>query len=170
MIKKKITLVCAVLIITLNSYSQDAENKIVATKSNELGIHAGFTTGVGFSYRHWTETYGIQITALPLKSRSSEFLSVGVTGLYSLSNEEDLRHFVYFGNHLTTNRHSSYYDNEPSYDFVYNIGFGYGFEIGRNVRYNFMLGYAGYNIFDEDYRLWPTAEMGVYFKLKKKLK
>ncbi len=152
--------------LSVSLFAQEAENNEVIDLSNELGMHAGFTTGVGLSFRHWSGKYGFQLTAIPLKADDFKFVSLGVTGLYSLNNKKYTRFYLYFGNHLLIDSSfdgwdGEYYDTETRY----NVGFGTGFEVGRKVRYTIMLGYGGYNITDSDYSLLPTIETGLYFKL-----
>jgi len=96
------------------------------------------------------------------------FISGEVTGMYSIRNEVYYRHFLYLGNHVLLNHRTSRYntlENEITEKLIYNTGFGYGFEVGRKVRFNFMVGYAAYNLLETDYNLLPTIETGLYFEL-----
>jgi len=167
MILKKISLTLAAVLMTFLVFSQEAENNEIVNKSNELGMHAGFTTGTGLSFRHWSGKYGVQLTAIPLKANDFQFVSAGLTGLYSLSNKKYTRFYLYLGNHLLIN--SSFYnlyDNQSETKTRYNVGFGTGFEVGRKVRFTIMAGYAGYNLTEApEYYLLPTVETGLYFKL-----
>lgn len=167
---KKITIVIfAVLFSAISVFSQEAENNTTKLNTNYLGLHAGFTTGLGLSFRHWSNKYGVQLTAIPIKTDNIQFISAGLTGLYSIRNEKYYRHFLYLGNHLLINQVETYYDYNGNYKeeqkTSYNAGFGYGFEVGKKVRFNLMVGYAGYNLLETDYSLLPTAEMGLYFQL-----
>ncbi len=147
--------------------AQDAENNEVINFSNELGMHAGFTTGIGLSFRHWSGKYGFQLTTIPLKADNFQFISAGVTGLYSLTNKKYTRFYLYLGNHLMINsRFYDYYSNSTITKTRYNAGFGIGFEVGRKVRFTVMAGYGAYNLTEApDYYLLPTVETGLYFKL-----
>jgi len=159
----------AVLFSVISVFAQEAENNTVKLNTNYLGLHAGFTTGLGLSFRHWSNKYGVQVTAIPIKTDNIQFISAGLTGLYSIRNEKYYRHFLYLGNHLLLNQIETYYDyngnRREEQKTSYNAGFGYGFEVGKNVRFNLMVGYAGYNLLETDYNLLPTAEMGLYFNL-----
>lgn len=147
--------------------AQEAENNEVINVSNELGMHAGFTTGIGLSFRHWSGKYGVQLTAIPLKADNFQFVSAGITGLYSLSNKKYTRFYLYLGNHLLLNsRFYDFYTDNQDTETRYNVGFGTGFEVGRKVRFTIMAGYGGYNLTNApDYYLLPTVETGLYFKL-----
>jgi len=168
MIHKKITLILAALMLSVFTFAQEAENNEIVYNSNELGMHAGFTTGIGLSFRHWSGKYGVQVTAIPLKANDFQFVSAGLTGLYSLSNKKYTRFYLYLGNHLLIN--SSFYNSYTGANETktrYNVGFGTGFEVGRKVRFTVMLGYGGYNLTEApDYYLLPTVETGLYFRLK----
>ena len=167
MIRKNIILTIAALILTIVMFSQEAENNEITNKSNELGMHAGFTTGLGLSFRHWENKYGIQITAIPIKTDYEQFISAAITGLYSFSKKKYTRFYLYLGNHVIID--DSYYNNDTGLNETrtkYNIGFGTGFEVGKNVKFTVMAGYGAYDITSSSYMLLPTAEIGLYFKLR----
>ncbi|NOZ35796.1 MAG: hypothetical protein GXO80_10920 [Chlorobi bacterium] len=168
MILKKISLTLAALMLAIFVFAQDAENNDVINNSNELGLHAGFTTGIGLSFRHWSNKFGVQITAIPLKANDFKFVSAGLTGLYSLSNKKYTRFYLYLGNHLLINSSfDNWYSDQNTTKTRYNVGFGTGFEVGRKVRFTIMAGYGAYNLTEApDYYLLPTIETGLYFKLK----
>lgn len=167
MLRKKLILSLAAILSVVFVFAQEAEDNEIINVSNELGMHAGFTTGIGLSFRHWSGKYGIQVTAIPLKANDFQFVSAGLTGLYSLSNKKYTRFYLYLGNHLMIN--SQFYDiytDSPATKTRYNVGFGTGFEVGRKVRFTIMAGYGGYNLTEApDYYLLPTVESGLYFKL-----
>jgi len=167
MLQKKIALTLAALMLSIFVFAQDAENNEIINKSNELGMHAGFTTGIGLSFRHWSNKFGVQVTAIPLKANDFQFVSAGLTGLYSLSNKKYTRFYLYFGNHIMINSSFyNYYTDSNETKTRYNVGFGTGFEVGRKVRFTLMAGYAAYNLTEApDYYLLPTVETGLYFKL-----
>jgi hypothetical protein len=131
------------------SSAQDVER----IKDQQIGAHAGFTTGMGISYRYWPGKLGIQTTFIPIKTDTVKLFSIGLTGLLSLSEKTLFRTFLYLGNHLVIrNGHQEY-----------NIGFGPGFSVGSMVRFNFMIGYGFYDITDT-FNMLPTGEIGVYYK------
>lgn len=43
------------------------QSDTVVTKINKVGLNAGFTTGLGVTYRHWHNNLGWQITAAPFR-------------------------------------------------------------------------------------------------------
>lgn len=134
--------------ITLAS-AQDTDK----SRNHQVGAHAGFTTGLGISYRYWPSKFGIQATFIPIKTDSVKFTSLGLTGLFALSEKKNFKTFLYLGNHLVTrNGHQEY-----------NIGFGPGFSVGSAVRFNFMIGYGFFDVTDT-FNMLPTGEIGVYYK------
>lgn len=167
MITKRIFLLTVSLFIALGLFGQEAENNSVVNRSNEIGMHAGFTTGLGLSFRHWSNKIGVQVTVIPIKANDYQFISGGLTAMYSLSNKEYHRFFLYLGNHILVKNERDLYEFEnDEVTTTYNLGFGPGFEVGKSVRFNIMIGYGAYNLLDApDYNLLPTIEMGLYFKL-----
>jgi hypothetical protein len=164
---KILALFIAFLLSGTNLSAQEAENNEVINRSNELGMHAGFTTGLGLSFRHWSDKFGVQITAIPIKANDFQFISAGLTGMYSLSNQKYYRFYLYLGNHILLVNNSTTWDGRNVNENIYNIGFGPGFEVGRKVRFNIMAGYGAYDLLNApDYSLLPTIEAGLYFKLK----
>lgn len=165
---RRIVTLCMASIIALCSYSQESE-EIISAK-NEFGAHAGFTTGMGLSYRHWFNRVGVQLTAIPIKTNGEFFGSAGVTGLYSLKRTKYVSTYLYLGNHVyVSDRYEAQYDFEGNYmsdeqkrDTKYNIGFGPGFSFGRTVTFSLMVGYAVYDVTDK-VNLLPTVEYGVYY-------
>ncbi|MGD2035610.1 MAG: hypothetical protein PVF73_11170 [Bacteroidales bacterium] len=122
-------------------------------KKHQVGANAGFTTGLGISYRYWPDKPGIQFTVIPAKYEDNTFISLGLTGLYTLAEKKYFKPFLFLGNHYVI----------TSEDQEYNIGFGPGFSVGSDVRFNFMLGYGFYDVL-YTFNMFPTMEAGVYYK------
>ena len=162
-----------ILSLSLSSAAIFAQNDSTSgkpVKSNEFGVHLGATTGMGFSYRHWVDNFGFQITELPIKDSYETFNSLGVSVLVSIMENDHLRVFAYWGNHFT---HSKYtydeYDITGTYSHSkteitnkWHTGFGPGFEFGTKVRFNLMAGYGFYDILGE-LQMQPTGEIGIYY-------
>lgn len=178
---KRIIIVMAVSLIVISTSAQ--ENHSASVKKNEFGIHAGATTGLGLSYRHWFGKFGFQLTGLPIKTENTEIYSVGLTALYTFYDNPYIRVFGYLGNHYLYDKESGndqpwkeigpdwdddndyeYYDDDSYYyKEKYSIGFGPGFAFGKTVRFNLMFGYAFYDILDK-FEMYPTGELGVYYR------
>ena len=147
---------------------EENPNKV---RKNEFGINAGFTTGVGFSYRCWPKKLGFQLTALPIKQNDKIWISAGITGLYKFYDAKYVRVFGYLGNHLLIYDKENYiFNNNYPYSStpvnkrreLYNIGFGPGFGFGQVVKFNIMFGYSAQDVL-EDFNLLPTGEIGLYY-------
>jgi hypothetical protein len=167
------------LFIIFNSFIQlnaQTENKF--DSKHELGIHAGFTTGLGFSYRFWPGKIGFQATLLPIKTESdwtdimnvqslykiygiditnTKFTSFGLTALFTLDEGKKAKLFTYLGNnYIITNDHET--DN---------IGFGFGISIKTRVSFNIMAGYGAFDV-TRSVSYLPTIELGLYYRFKQK--
>jgi hypothetical protein len=147
------------------------ENRVDETKNNEFGVHTGFVTGLGLSYRHWFNRAGFQLTALPIKTENLTFISAGFTALYSFYESRYVMVFGYFGNHFfvqeeddeSYNWNTGMYEPDHYDETSYSFGFGPGFAFGKTVRFNLMLGYGFYDVF-EKFNMYPTGEIGLYYR------
>jgi len=164
---KKTILMISCLLCMQVLFAQEENPKV---RKNEFGINAGFTTGVGFSYRFWPKKIGFQITALPIKQNDRIWISAGITGLYKFYDAKYVRVFGYLGNHLLIYDKEYYIYNTYPYSStqgkkrkeLYNIGFGPGFGFGKVVKFNIMFGYSAQDVL-EDFNLLPTGEIGLYY-------
>lgn len=157
----------------ISSINAQKHDSISMSKTQEVGFHGGFTTGVGFSYRYWPSKFGLQLTALPVKSDELTYFNFGVTGLYSIYSSRSVRFFWYLGNNYTY--HSRYEIEYNSRNYVYssdkklkettsyNIGLGPGFGFGSTVRFNIMAGYGFYDVLNK-FNIYPTGEIGLYYR------
>ncbi|MBN1596836.1 MAG: hypothetical protein JW894_00940 [Bacteroidales bacterium] len=144
----------AIALCATHIYSQENDNP--EPRNNEFGIHAGTSTGLGLSYRHWFNKPGLQITLLPIISDDYTFVSAALTGLYSFKETKYARVYGYLGNHII-------YNSDTSDPVTYNIGLGPAFSFGSTVAFNLMFGYGMYDILNS-FNLLPTIEGGLYFK------
>ena len=160
---KNLFLIISGFLLIFNSYGQDVND--VQTKPNEFGVHAGFSTGIGLSYRHWFKKPGFQLTLLPVKTEKQTFISAGASLLYTLKETKHIRAYLYLGNHLLMYDRKSefHFNDEERKDTEYNMGFGPGFSFGSVVAFNIMFGYGFYDITDKLY-MYPTIEIGLYYK------
>jgi hypothetical protein len=168
---KKLLLLLAISSMSVLAMGQERLKSPVL--KNEFGIHAGATTGLGLSYRHWFDRAGFQLTALPVKAEDVTLYSAGVSLLYTFYESKYSRFYGYVGNHYWYNQYDEYvygYDNNGNYtesvkkvtDEFYNLGVGPAFAFGKVVRVNIMVGYAIYDVFNNGYMM-PTGEIGLYY-------
>lgn len=165
--KTFLTILASTFIIAASA--QDEEQ--VTLRKNEIGLHAGATTGIGMSYRHWFGKAGFQLTALPIKTENFTFISAGASLLYTFYDSRYVRVFGYLGGHYYEDRHDDEEYNPQTNEFEtsryenssYNFGFGPGFAFGTVVRFNLMVGYGFYDV-EESFDMYPTGEIGLYYR------
>jgi hypothetical protein len=185
---KKIIVIALGFIFAAGAYAQ--EKKAFTSFRNEVGIHAGYSTGVGFSYRRWFDKLGIQITGVPVKTDETTLYNGGVTFLYSIKELSYFRFYGYLGNNIihfkgSEGTHESIFPdpfNNNDYNFDdpdfndqhlefthYNIGIGPGVSFGKEVAFNIMVGYGLYDVLGS-FNMYPTAEIGLYYRFNRKIK
>jgi hypothetical protein len=149
----------AFAVFVTNVCSQDPDS-ITSPEQNKrygnhyLGVNLGSITGIGFAYRYWPAKGGIQMALLPLYDKDNTYVSFGVAYLREIKQYNLTRFIFYAGNHIT-----NYFVD----DFSDNVGFGIGLDFsGYDFIVNFMLGYAGYDIFD-NFKTRPAAEFGLFY-------
>lgn len=154
----KITILIAALSLVFMTYAQDENAGLREPKSNSLGLHAGFTTGLGFSYRFMPNKLGAQFTIAPFFNTRTQnnFLSVGVSVLYKFFETRKTDFFGYLGNHYISTTNS---------DPIYNMGIGTGLNLyaSRFFYFSFQVGYGVYNVNNLPSSNL-TGEFGIYFK------
>jgi hypothetical protein len=159
------------LVLVLLSFTvvSAQDNPSVETKNNELGIHIGATTGIGLSYRHWFDKIGFQLTVLPVKTEQVTFISAGVSALYSFYDSKYVSVFGFLGSHYSVRERDEDIDDiginrtDRVKESSCNFGIGPGFGFGRTVRFNLMVGYGFYDVF-EKFNMFPTGEIGLYYR------
>jgi hypothetical protein len=145
------------------------EESVAFTTKNEVGVHGGFTTGLGLSYRHWFGKTGIQVTAGGYKYRG-EMASGGLSLLQVFHESKSIRFYGYIGNHYfyghtyTEDWDYAQQKNVKNYSYTktYNIGIGPALAFSGRVKFNLMVGYGIYDVFG-DFNILPTGEIGVYY-------
>ncbi len=142
------------------------ENK---TRKNAIGLHAGSTTGLGISYRRWPDAFGFEVTFFPVVSREHSFVSLGITGMYKVSELRTIDVFLYMGNHFIYRKENYYYDPVYYQDYdneywTWNFGAGGGLDIkiAKVLRLSIMTGFGNYDIFG-DYTFTFAGEIGFYY-------
>ena len=173
--KTKIIIFSIFLFVGTNRiYAQEKQVNTHEKKYKQaFGLGAGFTTGVGFSYRYFPKRYGVQLNIAPYywNYGKESFVSSGLTLLLSLEENRTNNIYAYFGNHFLYSRsdQSYYYDNQynPTPKIVTTrklntgVGIGIEFDAEKRVTLNMMVGYASYNTFES---LFFTGELALYYR------
>lgn len=170
---KKLALLFAVLfsIGTLNAQEQEAA---VELGPHHIGLHAGSSTGTGFSYRYWPTRWGVQVTGIPIFRQGSTYASFGASALYMLKDNDRVDLFSYFGNHLIYNSYETliydpatgtYSEGKETFSLD-NMGLGLGLKVTifDVINLNFQAGYGVYDIFNDPFT-FLTGEFGLYYQL-----
>ncbi|OFX20396.1 MAG: hypothetical protein A2033_13450 [Bacteroidetes bacterium GWA2_31_9] len=182
---KSLLVIVLIGIYSLSIIAQE-QSKVENTEyqklyKHSLGIGAGFTTGLGVSYRYFPKKIGFQINLAPYYENYGKeaFISAGMTFLYNINESKYTAFYAYFGNHIL---HTSFQKQRGDYEYnpltsqyqynaenytkvrdIINSGIGVGFEFSttKKVTLNIMGGYAQYNTFE---RLFFTGELALYYR------
>jgi hypothetical protein len=154
--------------------STETQEGLTFKKSDhQLGLHAGSTTGLGFSYRYWPKKWGVQITGIPIFQQGSSYASVGLSALHTFNENKVVDFYGYFGNHMIINNNSySYVDGngniveQKNSDIIYNAGLGFGlkFKFLEVLYFNIQTGYSVIDITDQPFSM-IAGEIGFYYHL-----
>ncbi len=147
-------LILSILFSSIMAISFAQESKSAPVHS--VGLHAGSTTGLGFSYRYWPGKFGVQITGIPIFSDGESFGSVGVTPIIKLKEFNSMDIFGYLGNHILYSNSDVFAQDpitgitstEKDLDIIYNIGVGVGcrFRFTEFINLNVQGGYGFYDV------------------------
>lgn len=155
---KLIALSCILLALLLKANSQD-----VKPITNEIGIHAGTTTGIGLSYRHWFNKNGFQITAVPIKNDYRQYYNAGLTYLHTFYQSTHVCFYGYTSvNYVYHHRAHETWANDDLLNEKINLGVGPAFSFGRVVKFNLMVGYGMYDVVNK-FETNFAGEVGLYY-------
>ena len=134
-------------------------------KAHSIGLNAGGTSGLLFSYRYMPKKLGIQFAVLPTGNKQDFFGDLGITLLYKFhtSANNKVSFFNYIGNSFFYK-----YEELPGYKYEHlswNIGLGYGIDIRAHERisFGFTVGWAGYDVRD-DYAFYPDGSTYLFYR------
>ncbi len=172
----RLKLALLLTIVTMQTAFSDADK----VGNINIGAAAGYSTGLGLSYRQWLGTYGYQITIAPFFSNnednSTTFLSFGVTALRKINEARIVNLFIYCGVHdfyykdiykrsPTIPDDGMYYSYEDSKvnHLILGAGPGLDFHFLR-ISFSLMCGIAGhYERFSREYGCTFTGETALYY-------
>lgn len=153
-----------------NCYAQNESKQPSDTIKfkNAIGAGAGITTGFGLSYRYIPRKCGVQINFSPIKNNFETTVSVGLTLIHYLLENDKTNLYLYLGNCYLyeslqqTDSIGKVIQGKEEKSYVNNgIGIGMEIIILKRISLNLMGGYASINSFKE---LGFTGETGLYYK------
>lgn len=126
--------------------------------SHDIGVSAGFTTGIGLAYRLWYARFGGQVTFLPFNNGKTEFYSGALSVMYAFHATDKHRFFMYQGNHLISN-------NRFGEEVVMSLGAPY-IQVQSTSKYRYMnngigLGYEFFENEDQPSRFGFSVQAGL---------
>jgi hypothetical protein len=174
---KQIIILLGILFITANCYSQQVNSKknnyysdtiYYKAYKNYAGFNAGFTTGVGFSYRHLFNKFGAQLTIGPYYANYGDnvTLSCGLAILYRISKPSIATCYVYLGNHYYYEYDHYYGSNVTNSGLNTGLGLCLDGRVSEHFSVNCMAGYASYLCLNQSYplkKLNITGEIGFFY-------
>ena len=173
MAMKKLTTVLLLVLGSFAALAQDSTALEPTTKNykHAFGFGAGFSTGVGFTYKYMPNKFGVQFRVLPFKDDYTAFVSSGITFRYKFLEAKKVNLFLYQGNHFIYEEdysyYASFYPTSSTYTAIdvtcsYSTALGVGTEflMGERFTSNVMLGYGAHNNFQV---IAPSIETGIYF-------
>jgi hypothetical protein len=161
--KKLLFLFMTLLIISTSQAQNDSVNY-----KHSLGLSAGVSTGVGFSYRYWPKKIGFQVTGIPVFSSNHFFSSSAVSILAKIRDFNQIRLFGYLGTNLDYRRLTFGGDGElPDYrSYTVNsaVGVGFKFNFLEYFDLNLQTGYGvQYRPNNNYFRTTISGEIGLYY-------
>jgi hypothetical protein len=126
--------------------------------ANYFGLDAGFVSGLGLSYRYWPDKIGIQVNLLPILSKNYSLFSIGVSALYSIRRMEWGTFLLYAGGNYFQDKDVPFFKEKST------VGGGFGVEFGgANIVFDIQAGFQ--IILSNPLELWPTVEVGAFYRI-----
>jgi hypothetical protein len=139
-------------------------------KKHHIGLQAGMTNGVGFSYKFIPRKFGFQLSFVSFYSRRQELIqSQGASLIYVLKEYSKLETFTYLGGaYGFSNRMSEEDENldiARKYRDILSTGGGIGTNIylGDSFEFSFQLGVTVLTI-QNTQKVFPSGGLGFFYK------
>lgn len=168
-LKMKTALVVAIFTLLLSTVN--AQEEVTQSPLHSLGVAAGASSGLGFSYRYQTNQLGFEVTGIPVFNGSNQlFLSTGASLIYRIRTHEKMDVFVYYGNHLFYNQREMIVYDFPSDSYnttikkTTNLTMGLGAGVNIHIADYLDLSLkAGYGLYNYNRYMSATIVGGVGF-------
>jgi len=158
-----IAISCLLFTFPLKSNAQEVSETTQPVRlKHALGMGIGATTGYGLSYRYNPSKWTFQTTFAPIMTDYSTSVSLGISFLYYLAENNRTNLFLYEGNHFHYNKpKNDNYNQIIERSWNNGVGIGIEFILFKQISFNLMGGYGFYRNFSE---LNITGETGLYYK------
>ena len=162
----------AIFSAQITTAQEEVNSAVSESFKHGFGIHAGASTGLGFSYRYFPEKWGVQVTGIPVFGGGSFFSSAGLSGLYKIKEHRRVDLFTYLGGHLIHERYktntSTWPPTEEPQIYKYNtlvagLGAGVNIHLWEVLDLSVQIGYGAYNLTNSP-RTNITGELGFYYR------
>ncbi len=154
--KKYILIILALCMVHI-VFSQ-SENKI---KEHHIGLYGRANSEKGFSFRYIPNKLGIQVTGVPMFSKTKRvFFSVGLSGLFTIQESKYAKVFSYIG--------GQYIESDVFVKSArFNMGGGLGLDtqLSQKIGVTTRGGYGILNITDRNTSGVFTAELSFNYQL-----
>ncbi len=177
--KKSIIILVLSFLAYSNSIAQNVDSTQALPKKHYVGIGAGFSSGLGFSYKYKPNKWGFQLNFFPANEKSyyvhNDFLSVGFMINRYLSESKYTDLFIYFGNHFLYDFKKEKYLNQNSStptslitknqkSVFTGIGAGIDGKISKSLSITLAGGFGYYFISKEERAINLIGEFAFHYK------
>ena len=181
--KKILFSICILISSTISLAQESKEAQTIPPNTiHKLGIHAGFTSGLGISYKAlFNNKTMLQLVSIPVASKYTKFINSGISLKFKFKDLPEWD-FYYYGalNHIydESTVYNNFYDNGMSNNDDYtrttlskfNTSAGISIEYGKGefIKWNIQLGYGIYNLGTEEWSTLPSVGTTIDFSLNSK--
>jgi hypothetical protein len=173
---KKLLFLSLTFLILSSTFAQNDSTNY----KNSLGVSAGRSTGLGFSYRHWPNKVGVQFTGVPIFSTNEVLVSAGFSGLLKFKEFSPVTMYGYWGNHFYFDeRFHKTNSTDPitgltvtkkyilSSQRLYTTAIGAGFKVDlwKVIQFNLQAGYGvDFYLNSKHFKSTIVGEIGLYYQ------
>lgn len=165
------TRILTITILLITSIAIGNSQDVKSPKKNKyvhaVGANAGFTTGVGLSYRYMPKRFGVQATFGVIGSSFGHTTNAGLTFIIKLINSDDSFLFLYQGSSLYRGYEiNSIEQNSYSSNRIQTgIGIGAEGELSERIA---IYGNAGFGMYNNAEYTSLDFGIGVIYKFQSK--
>jgi hypothetical protein len=144
-----------------------AQNEPTVYK-HSVGLSGAISSRIGFSYRYWPKTIGVQVTGIPIFSSDHFLSSSGLTVLFKIRDFSNIRLYGFVRNNMNY-QEFSYFEGGGQIEsklFIFNSDVGAGIKLNflEIFDLNVQTGY-GVNFYPKSQSIQTrlAGEIGLYY-------